>query len=106
MHDPMVVSLLCWSRDPNRHHATMNPPSGMPPPTEITPAVQEMYIHISNFFVMIDKAFLVYCTITVTRILKHENYRTQGSSTNLSQLLICTSTTWVKCMISMKHTLR
>jgi hypothetical protein len=48
--DPLVVSPLCWSGDPNRHHATMTPPFGMPPPTVISPAVEEMYIHISKFY--------------------------------------------------------
>jgi hypothetical protein len=49
--DPLVVSSLHWSGNPNRHHTTMTPPYGMTTPsTVITPAVEEMYIHVSNFY--------------------------------------------------------
>jgi hypothetical protein len=70
----LVVSSLCWLGDPNRHHATMTPPCGMPlPPKVITLEVEEMYIHVSNFyffFVVISNPFLMYCTITYIRIPK------------------------------------
>lgn len=81
-----------WSGNPNRHHTTVTPPSGMPSPSMvITPAVEEMYIHISKFYFLWWYLMVSWCIaqLQVFEYKNHENYRTQGSPTNLSQLLIC-----------------